>query len=448
MVWSGYAIRPVSIFGAYPPLQSSTEVIERFLAAVAQIRTGPAQTSYDVYAPHRRRAGVATANWSAVRSSCALREGENGRPRSGALTNPRKPRKIAICVEVSMDYRQTTHRALVGRVRWGWAFAALAICSASVCAQTLHQAAPPSQSASQQAARPGTPAQEQMREFRLRIRHYANLVAQHPRIKNLSEEQREKLIEFVAGNMLFALLHELGHAAMHEMGLPILGREEDQADNFAIINLLKISNKVSHRVLVEAARGWFLSDRRDRRDGEPQAYFDEHGLDQERAYNIVCLVYGSDPADMTDLANETKLPKDRRDSCVTSDYPSISSSWMSVLAPHRRASDQPKTKIEVIYGEGKGDLKGFAQGMRTIDTLNIVADVMSDALAWPQPFVLESQSCGYINARWVASTRRLTVCYELAQDFGALYREFELASAKGSAKRPRRNSKSSRMGSR
>jgi Putative metallopeptidase len=115
---------------------------------------------------------------------------------------------------------------------------------------------------------------------------------------------------------------------MHEMGLPILGREENQADNFAIINLLKIGNKV----LVEAAKRWFLSDRRDRRDGKPQAYFDE-GLDQQRAYNTVCLAYGSDPANMTDLADETKLPKDRRDSCVTSDYPSISSSWMSVPAP-------------------------------------------------------------------------------------------------------------------
>jgi Putative metallopeptidase len=345
-----------------------------------------------------------------------------------------------------MDYQQTTHRVLVGRVASGLAFAILVICSASVRAQTPQQAAPPPPSASQQtAAQPPTPAEEEMREFRLRIRDYTKFVAQHPRIKNLSEKQREKLVEFVAGNMLFVMLHELGHAAMHEMGLPILGREEDQADNFAIFNLLKIGNKVSHRVLVEAAKGWFLSDRRDRRDGEPQAYFDEHGLDQQRAYNIVCLVYGSDPANMTDLADETKLPKDRRDSCVTSDYPSISSSWMSVLAPHRRPPDQPKTKIEVIYGDGKGDLEGFARGMRRIDTLNIVADLMSDALAWPQPFVIESQTCGDINAVWVSSTRRLTVCYELAQDFGVLYREFELASAKASTKQHKRNSKSSQV---
>jgi hypothetical protein len=120
---------------------------------------------------------------------------------------------------------------------------------------------------------------------------------------------------------------------------------------------------------------------------------------------------------------------------------------MSVLAPHRRAADQPKTKIEVIYGEGKGDLEGFAQGMRRIDTLNIVANLMSDALAWPQPLVIESQTCGDINARWVNSTRRLTVCYELAQDFGVLYREFELASAKAPAKQHGRNWKA-RVGSR
>jgi hypothetical protein len=121
---------------------------------------------------------------------------------------------------------------------------------------------------------------------------------------------------------------------------------------------------------------------------------------------------------------------------------------MSVLAPYRRAPDQPKTKIEAIYGEAKGDLEGFARGMRAIDTLNIVADLMSGALASPQPFVIESQNCRYINARWVGSTHRLSACYELAQDFGVLYREFELASAKAPAKQTRRNSKSSRVGSR
>jgi hypothetical protein len=83
-----------------------------------------------------------------------------------------------------MDYRQTTHRVLVGRLASGLAFAILIICSASVCAETPQQAAPPPPAASQQtAAQPPTRAQEEMREFRLRIRDYTKFVAQHPRTK-------------------------------------------------------------------------------------------------------------------------------------------------------------------------------------------------------------------------------------------------------------------------
>lgn len=37
---------------AYPPLQSCTEGIDRFLAVVAQIGIRPSQTTYEVYAPH------------------------------------------------------------------------------------------------------------------------------------------------------------------------------------------------------------------------------------------------------------------------------------------------------------------------------------------------------------------------------------------------------------
>ena len=40
-------------------------------------------------------------------------------------------------------------------------------------------------------------------------------------------------MEFVTGNMLFALAHEMGHVFITEMGLPVLGQEEDAADAHA-----------------------------------------------------------------------------------------------------------------------------------------------------------------------------------------------------------------------
>jgi Putative metallopeptidase len=54
--------------------------------------------------------------------------------------------------------------------------------------------------------------------------------------------------------------------------------------------------------------------------------------------------------------------------------------------------------------------------------LEVLAEYLADEFALPIPFTLEMQSCGVINAAWVASTRKLTVCYELADDFADLYR--------------------------
>jgi Putative metallopeptidase len=166
-------------------------------------------------------------------------------------------------------------------------------------------------------------------------------------LKALSSESVRRLVEFVSGNMIFVLLHELGHAAITQMGLPVLGRMEDAADTFAVLMLLRIGSDFSHRVLVDAAEGWFLAARRDEKSGEEVPFYSEHGLNEQRAYQIVCLMIGSDEEKFKDLAEETKLPEERQASCA-GDYSNAVYSWDLLLKPHRRAPDQPKTKIDVI----------------------------------------------------------------------------------------------------
>src|SRR5262249_35713434 len=100
-------------------------------------------------------------------------------------------------------------------------------------------------------------------QFQVRIDEVARGLASQPRFKKISDQKRQQLAEFVAGNMLFALLHETGHALVTEMELPVLGRDEDAADAFAVVMLLKVGTTMSHRVVVEAAKAWFLTDRRD-----------------------------------------------------------------------------------------------------------------------------------------------------------------------------------------
>src|SRR5215475_2127975 len=131
-------------------------------------------------------------------------------------------------------------------------------------------------------------------KFQARINATARALGDDPRFKNLSAEYRQEVVEFVTGNMLFVLLHEIGHAAITQMGLPVLGRPEDAADSFAAVGLIRIGSVFSHRVLVQAAKGWFLADRRDTHAGDAVAFYDEHGLNQQRAYQIVCLMVGSD----------------------------------------------------------------------------------------------------------------------------------------------------------
>ena len=244
-----------------------------------------------------------------------------------------------------------------------------------------------------------------------------------PRFKSLSPVAARGLVEFVSGNMLFVLLHELGHAVITQMGLPVLGRMEDAADTFAVFMLLRMGSDVSHRALVDAAEGWFLAARRDQKTGQRVGYYSEHGLNQQRAYQIVCIMVGSDAEKFRDLADETNLPEDRRHTCL-GDYSNAVFSWNLLLEPHRRAPDQPQTKIDAIYGPAEGGIAFIRDLARSILLLETVAGHATDQLVWPAPLTLEMQTCGFPNARWDIRSRQVILCYELGADFAELYREF------------------------
>jgi hypothetical protein len=267
--------------------------------------------------------------------------------------------------------------------------------------------------------------------FQTRIEAAAQALREsNPRFKGLSPKDVQGRAEFVSGNMLFVLLHEMAHAAITELGLPVLGKMEDAADTFAALRLIRVGSDFSRRVLTDAAEGWFMADRRDRKMQDEVAYYDEHGLNQQRAYQIVCLMVGYDDQKFKDLAKETKLPQERQDTCA-GDYSNIAYSWDFVLKPHRRAPDQPRTKIDVVYGPAEGRIATARQVATSIRLLETVAGRAAEDFAWPAPFTLQMQSCGSPNAGWDPSTHKLTLCYELARDFAELHRGYGDTRADG-----------------
>jgi hypothetical protein len=184
-----------------------------------------------------------------------------------------------------------------------------------------------------------------------------------------------------------------------------------------------VANDFSYQVLEEATKGWFWTARREKRQGAKPAHYERHGLDEQRAYQIVCLMVGSDPIRFKTLADQTKLPEERRRTCSW-DFETAAQSWGMLLAPHRRVSDQPKTAIEVSYGEARGELEILARWFRSIRFLETFADLFSERYAWPAPITLEMRSCGESGARWTTPRRKVHICYEMAQEFAELYREF------------------------
>jgi hypothetical protein len=274
-------------------------------------------------------------------------------------------------------------------------------------------------------ADPSAQNQGRLAQFQAGVDKAARLLENDPRLKDLTHQQRVDLVEFVTGNMLFALLHEMGHAHIQEMGLPVIGREEDGADSYAITALLKVGGNVSKNALIAATTGWFLDSERNQKEGTAVPYYDAHSVDKQRAYQIVCLMVGSDPDTFSDLADKVKLPQDRQGTCA-GDYSNASWSWELVLKPHLRAADHPKQKITVVYGS-PGGYPDLADAMRATGMIEMVADYAASRFVWRRPITFNVQSCGQPDLHWELSTQRILVCYEMAADFGQLYRGYGLS---------------------
>jgi len=254
-----------------------------------------------------------------------------------------------------------------------------------------------------------------------RLEAAVEAISTHPRVKDRPRDKLKAATEFALGNVLFVLLHEAAHGLISDLGLPVLGREEDAADQFATVTMLDMKTEFTHRTLVNSAKSWLISDRRARDKGEVVTYYDNHGLDLQRAYNIICLMVGSDNDQFADLANEVNLPDERQETCVF-DYSNAQWSWEQALKPHRRAPDQERTKYQIVYGEAEGTFDLFEKVARVTGLMERVADRLVDLYVWKKPFTIEVQTCGSSGAKWVGPDHKIVLCYELAEEFVQLYK--------------------------
>jgi hypothetical protein len=115
------------------------------------------------------------------------------------------------------------------------------------------------------------------------------------------------------GPIAFVLLHETSHALFDLLAAPVLGHEEDAADQVAGFVLLGTGRDTARRLLTGAA--WmYLRDARTHRADESD-FADVHALDAQRYYNVLCLAYGSDPEFFGGIVRRGYLPAERAETC-------------------------------------------------------------------------------------------------------------------------------------
>jgi hypothetical protein len=140
----------------------------------------------------------------------------------------------------------------------------------------------------------------------------------------------EQLDTALRGTLDFIMYHEIGHALVGVLDLPITGREEDVADQFATL-VLAYHNPNS---TVWAAQFFGLQGFR---QGPMSAtvFADEHALNEQRFYNILCWTYGMSPANRASLLRS--IPRDRAVRCPD-EYRRLATSLNTLLARHERTA--------------------------------------------------------------------------------------------------------------
>ncbi|KPZ67819.1 MULTISPECIES: DUF4344 domain-containing metallopeptidase [unclassified Shewanella] len=132
--------------------------------------------------------------------------------------------------------------------------------------------------------------------------------------------------------LLHTLLHEIAHAYIADNGIPILGKEEDAADNFAAIIMLNYID-AGDDALLNAADLFALESEHRPDFYELGEYIDEHSFDLQRYFSSLCLVYGSEPEKYPALLNEIEKDYrvDRKSFCIEH-FQVITKNWQGYFA--------------------------------------------------------------------------------------------------------------------
>jgi hypothetical protein len=141
--------------------------------------------------------------------------------------------------------------------------------------------------------------------------------------------------EAITGAFLGTVMHELGHAVFDLQEVPVLGKEEDAADQMASFLLVQFGPQVARTTIKGIAADWdFTTQRWDWliKNGKKQPYYDIHSLPAQRLYNYLCVAYGHLPDTFADFVEQGLLPALRARNCEQ-EYKQVANAFRQTVLP-------------------------------------------------------------------------------------------------------------------
>jgi Putative metallopeptidase len=144
----------------------------------------------------------------------------------------------------------------------------------------------------------------------------------------------------VWGNQ-FILGHELGHALIHQLNLPLTGLEEDSADAFAIFFTVNDKDTGQNAALGAAVLFDALGSKAPNLTIED--FSSDHAVILQRVYNFLCSAFGSNPHGLHSLVGDGYIPEPRAMLCGK-EWAQLNYGWWTVLEPYLTLSYKKETE--------------------------------------------------------------------------------------------------------
>ncbi|MDC0739046.1 DUF4344 domain-containing metallopeptidase [Cognatishimia sp. SS12] len=208
---------------------------------------------------------------------------------------------------------------------------------------------------------------------------------------------------YVENNLLGIFYHEFGHALIDVLDLPIYGQEEDAAD---VLSVFLMSDFFEEEFAVQLAYDTAFGFLGEAEQVEEVAFWDVHGPDLQRYYNLVCIFYGANPEERSDVAEDLGLPEERADYCPD-EYEQAAHAWGGALDEIAHAGGGQSLKMAALSEEGDAARLSF-------DVITTEVDALNAEFRLHDEITVRVEACGEANAFYDPAPREIIICTEFA----------------------------------